>query len=163
MQAKTRSAPRTRSDCRRSTQSPTRFGSSRRTSPQSPTGAFSGRGRQTRCTLVARAADSRARSRAPISVAIGHEPVMTQPPLIIPDRSASQPSVVLWAKTTQPMPSSWRTRRPSAKALAIISSKNVRSLGRPLTCLASSWMISLSFGVRGLLASYGSRRSSRLW
>ena len=51
------------SPCRRSIQSPTRFGSSRRTSAQSPTGASSGRGRQTRWTLVARAADSRARRR----------------------------------------------------------------------------------------------------
>jgi hypothetical protein len=58
MQAKTRSAPRTPSDWSRSIQSPTRLGSSRSTSPQSPTGASSGRGRQTRWTLVARAADS---------------------------------------------------------------------------------------------------------
>ena len=79
MQAKTRSAPRMPSPWRRSIQSPTRSGSSRRTSPQSPTGASSGRGRQTRWTLVARAADPCARSRLPVSVAIGQEPVMVQP------------------------------------------------------------------------------------
>ena len=51
MQAKTRSAPRTPSLCRRSIQSPTRFGSSRSTSAQSPTPALFGAGRQMRWTL----------------------------------------------------------------------------------------------------------------
>ena len=58
---------------------------------------------------------SRALSREAISVAIGQEPVIVQPPRIMPESSASQPSVVLWAKTIEPMPSSCRTRRPSGE------------------------------------------------
>ncbi len=131
MQANTRSAPRTPSPCRRAIHSAIRRGSSLSTSAHSPTGASSGRGRQTRWTLVARAAESRARRRDPISVAIGQEPVMVQPPRIMPESRASQSSVVLWANTTDPIPSSARTRRPSAKAFAMVSSNHSRSLGRP--------------------------------
>src|SRR6266545_7445458 len=129
--AKTKSAPRICSDCNRSIHSATRRGSSRCTSPQSPMGASSERGRQRRCTLVASAADSRARILVAISVAIGQEPVIVHPPRIMPESNASQPSVVLCAKTTEPTPSSRSTRRPSAKAFAIVSSNHARSFGRP--------------------------------
>ena len=44
---------------------------------------------------MAKAAESRARRRLPISVAIGQEPVIVQPPWIRPESKASQPSVVL--------------------------------------------------------------------
>jgi hypothetical protein len=138
MQAKTRSAPRTPSVESRSIQSPIQFGSSLKISPQSPIAALSARGLQIRCTLVARAAASRARNRAVASVAMGHEPVTIHPPLTIPARSASHPSVVLCANTTVPMPSSRRTRRPSAKADAILSSKKLRSFVRPSKRLVSS-------------------------
>ena len=66
----------------------------------------------------------RPRRRPGISVAMGQEPVMVQPPRIMPESKASQPSVVLWAKTTDPTPSSFRIRRPSVKAFAMPSSKN---------------------------------------
>ena len=48
--------------------------------------------------LVARAAESLARRRDPISVAMGQDPVMIHPPPIIPVRRASQPSVGLVGK-----------------------------------------------------------------
>ena len=120
---KTRSAPRIRLQlCNRCIQSPTRTGNSRSTSAHSPTGAFLGRGRQMRWTLVAKDAVSRAFSRDPISVEIGHDPVIVQPPRIIPESRASHPSVVLWAKTMEPIPSLFRTRLPSEKARAMASS-----------------------------------------
>ena len=135
MQAKTRSAPRTPSPCRRSIQSPTRFGSSRRTSAQSPTGASSGRGRQTRWTLVARAADSRARRRRAALGCDRPRAVIVQPPRIMPESRASQPSVVLWAKTTEPTPSSSKHATPFAKGICHRSSKKCTVLWLPVVHL----------------------------
>ena len=147
------------SPCNRCIQSATRSGNSRSTSAQSPTGASSGRGRQIRWTLVARAAESRARILADRSVAMGQEPVIVHPPRIIPDNRASQPSVVLWANTTEPAPSSFRTLRPSAKAYDIVCSNHSRFLGRPLTCLVSSCTISRILGDSELSGSKLSRNS----
>ena len=109
---------------------------------------------------MARAADSRARIRVAISVAIGQEPVIVHPPFIMPDSNASQPSVVLWAKTTDPMPSSCSTRRPSANARAIVTSNHARSFGLPPSSLVSSCTASCRFGVSGFSESKGSRNSA---
>ena len=68
-----------------------------------------------------------------ISVAIGHEPVIVQPPRTIPVSNASHPSVVLCANTTELRHRSLRsTRRDSVKACAIVSSNQALSLGRAL-------------------------------
>ena len=84
MHAKTRSAPRTPSSWRRFIQSATRFGNSRRTWPQSPIGASSGRGRQIEVDARGQSGViAGVRRRLPISVAIGHEPVIVQPPWIM--------------------------------------------------------------------------------
>lgn len=81
-----------------------------------------------RWMLVASAADSLARNLDPISVDMGHDPVIIQPPFIKPERSASQPSVVLCAKTTEPIPHSLSIHRPSEKAFVIPDSKKILSL-----------------------------------
>ena len=71
-------------------------------------------------------------------VRIGQDAVITHPPLVMPDRSASQPSVVLCAKTTHPTPSSTKARRPSRKATPIRDSKKALSLDFPLKDFVSS-------------------------
>ena len=151
MQAKTRSAPRTPSPCRRSIQSPTRFGSSRRTSAQSPIGASSGARAADEVNAGGEGGGTRGRADAcAISVAIGHEPVIVQPRGS--SRKAAPPS---------PRSSCGRRRRsrchppqhpaPFREGIGHRSPRKSRlSFGRPSNFLASSCTASRLFGVRSL-------------
>ena len=71
-----------------------RWGSSANTSRQSPI-SVQVRRRQTIWTEEARTAEFWARSLVPISVSIGHEPVIVQPASTIACSWASQPAVDL--------------------------------------------------------------------
>jgi hypothetical protein len=86
---------------------------------------------------VASAADSRARKRAPLSVAIGQDAVTQKPERTIAEIKASQPSVVLCAKTIDITPESVMTRRASLKDAANLFSKKSLSFGFPSNVLAS--------------------------
>jgi hypothetical protein len=84
-------------------------------------------------TDEARAAEFMARNLVPISVSIGHEPVIVQPAFTIACSCASQPDVDLWAKTMTAIPSGAKYRHPSAIAFCICCSNHFPSLWGYLT------------------------------
>ena len=86
-------------------------------------------------------------SRLPISVSIGHEPVMIQPASTTACRMASQLAVVLLAKTTMPTPSG-RSNSPTfgkcLRHLALVKGDVVRRIAQLVRSINDNLLV---FGV----------------